>query len=555
MLLHFVAWICGSKYLCKALNNHYFSIFTVLAVSFSSSFTSQTTDCLQVREQCINAANGCESVWNIIEDVCKISGNSCKAKDSVVCNKVIQFLANQYPKLKSGLCTKNDSCSIKMLLEQQCGLKKEHLDPSANSDIQLNFMLHTKHKDIKHTGERENDCNIAKQSCRDDHYCFVEYKNFRRVCRAEVAKCSLQVVGKQCLSAWKKLRKTVLGNCRCSEPLQKRCTKIWKSIFNNTCLQDAKENIAFDEEDYDDERDQDTDTDNINVEIKLQWNLSALSKQEHTENGTCLDVNRECIEDEVCNRQLSLYLKVCSVNKKCNMKECQAAIRFFYQNMPFNVAQMLTFCDCTQLDKSCQKAKELLHGKPCAVNIVPPPSCLSIIRQCQNNELCRKKYEMFWSMCWRHVTRRCYEDKACLETLIKDDMTCSGSADCRAAYIDNWGTMLRVECSCNTVPLAEQPLCKLFQHMLHGKSCFKQISSEKTHFHWMHTDRPGEKLPRTRLQSSFKGETIHIIAYTSCIILILGIVMLALLKTRACRTTYQSRHTSPDHSSETFGIH
>ncbi|KYO47142.1 GDNF family receptor alpha-like [Alligator mississippiensis] len=473
-------------------------LLLVLAVSFSSSFTSQTTDCLQVREQCINAANGCESVWNIIEDVCNISGNSCKAKGSVVCNEAIQFLADQYPKCKSCLCTKNDSCSIKMLLEQQCGLKKEHLDPSANSDIQLNFMLHTKHKDIKHTGERENDCNIAKQSCRNDHYCFVEYKNFQR---------------------------------------------------------DAKENIAFDEEDYDDERDQDTDADNINMEIKLQWNLSALSKQEHTENGTCLDVNRECIEDEVCNRQLSLYLKVCSVNKKCNMKDCQAAIRFFYQNMPFNVAQMLTFCACTQLDKSCQKAKELLHGKPCAVNIVPPPSCLSIIRQCQNNELCRKKYEMFWSMCWRHVTRRCYEDKACLETLIKDDMTCSGSADCRAAYIDNWGTMLRVECSCNTVPLAEQPLCKLFQHMLHGKSCFKQISSEKPHFHWMHTDRPGEKLPRTRLQSSFKGETIHIIAYTSCIILILGIVMLALLKTRACRTTYQSRHTSPDHSSETFGIH
>uniref|UniRef100_A0A7M4EV97 GDNF family receptor alpha like n=1 Tax=Crocodylus porosus TaxID=8502 RepID=A0A7M4EV97_CROPO len=312
------------------------------------SFTSQTTDCLQVREQCINAANGCESVWNIIEDVCNISGNSCKAKDSVVCNKAIQFLADHYPKFKSCICTKNNSCSIKMLLEQQCGLQK----------------------------------------------------------------------------------------------------------------------------------------DNINMETKLQWNLSALSKQ--GKNGTCLDVNRACIEDEVCNRQLSLYLKVCSVNKKCNMKECQAAIRFFYQNMPFNVAQMLTFCDCTQLDKSCQKAKELLHGKPCAVNIVPPPSCLSIIHQCQNNELCRKKYEMFWSMCWRHVTRRCYEDKACLETLIKGDMTCSESADCRAAYIGNWGTMLRVECSCNTVPLAELPLCKLFQHMLHGKSCFS-IHIHKTTISSTHT--------------------------------------------------------------------
>uniref|UniRef100_A0A452IUW5 GDNF/GAS1 domain-containing protein n=1 Tax=Gopherus agassizii TaxID=38772 RepID=A0A452IUW5_9SAUR len=201
--------------------------------------------------------------------------------------------------------------------------------------------------------------------------------------------------------------------------------------------------------------------------------LYVLFLLEYTENGTCFDVNKECIEDEVCNKQLSLYLKVCSVTRKqCNMEQCQAAIRFFYQNMPFNVAQMLTFCDCTQPDESCQQAKELLHGKPCAVNIVPPPSCLNVIHRCKDNELCRKKYEVFRSKCWRHVTKRCYDDKACLETLIEDDLNCSGSADCRAAYIDNWGTMLRVECTCNTVPLAEQSLCKLFHHLLHSKSCF-----------------------------------------------------------------------------------
>lgn len=43
---------------------------------FTSIYSAQTTDCLQLREQCINAANGCESVWNVVEDVCNISGNS-----------------------------------------------------------------------------------------------------------------------------------------------------------------------------------------------------------------------------------------------------------------------------------------------------------------------------------------------------------------------------------------------------------------------------------------------------------------------------------------------
>lgn len=126
----------------------------------------------------------------------------------------------------------------------------------------------------------------------------------------------------------------------------------------------------------------------------------------YTTNRSCLDVNRQCVEDEVCNKQLSLYLKVCLVNKKCNMEGCQAAIRFFYQNMPFEVAQMMIFCDCIEHDESCHRAKELLHGKPCAVTAVPPPSCLNVIHMCEENELCRWAEEVFcpvkyfWIMIW-----------------------------------------------------------------------------------------------------------------------------------------------------------
>uniref|UniRef100_A0A8D0EWZ9 GDNF family receptor alpha like n=1 Tax=Strix occidentalis caurina TaxID=311401 RepID=A0A8D0EWZ9_STROC len=300
---------------------------------FTSISTAQTADCLHLREQCINAADGCDSVWKIVEDVCNISGNRCKAEDTIGCNRIIQVLADEYSEFKNCVCTTDDFCSITTLLGKHCSIDK----------------------------------------------------------------------------------------------------------------------------------------DNISTETKLQWSLSALSKQA---NRTCLDVNKECVEDEVCNKQLSLYLKVCSVNKKCNMEECQAAIRFFYQNMPFEVAQMMTFCDCIQPDESCHRAKELLHGKPCAVTAVPPPSCLNVIHMCEENELCRKKYTTFRSKCWRHVTKKCYDDGACLETLIKGDMACSANADCKAAYISNWGTMLRVECTCQNLPPAEQSLCKLFHHILHSKSCF-----------------------------------------------------------------------------------
>uniref|UniRef100_A0A8C3RGG7 GDNF family receptor alpha like n=1 Tax=Cyanoderma ruficeps TaxID=181631 RepID=A0A8C3RGG7_9PASS len=299
----------------------------ILTTAISIYLCTDTTDCLHLREQCINAGNGCESVWNVVEDACNISvlGNRCKAEDTVGCNRIIQVLADEYPEFKNCVCTTDDICSITTLLGKQCSINKV-----------LFFLA-------------------------------------------------------------------------------------------------------------------------------------------YTTNRSCLDVNRECIEDEVCNRQLSLYLKVCSVNKKCNVEGCQAAIRFFYRNMPFEVAQMMIFCDCIQRDESCHRAKELLHGKPCAVTVVPPPSCLNVIRMCEENELCRKKYTTFRAKCWRHVTKKCYTNDACLETLVKDDIPCSANADCKAAYINNWGTVLHTECTCQNLPLVEQPLCELFHHMLHSKSCFSDL--------------------------------------------------------------------------------
>lgn len=105
---------------------------------------------------------------------------------------------------------------------------------------------------------------------------------------------------------------------------------------------------------------------------------------------SCLEVTEACVGDAFCNAQLAPYLKACStIENLCDVKHCQTAIRFFYQNMPFNIAQMLAFCDCAQSDIPCQQSKEALHSKLCAVNVAPPPTCLGVIHSCQNDELCR----------------------------------------------------------------------------------------------------------------------------------------------------------------------
>ncbi|XP_074394323.1 GDNF family receptor alpha-like isoform X6 [Zonotrichia albicollis] len=536
----------------------------VLFIYFTCISTVQTTDCLHLREQCINAGNGCESVWNVVEDACNISvlGNRCKAEDSVGCNRIIHVLADEYPEFRNCVCTTDDICSITTLLGELCSINKDYLESPSGSDPELGVRPPRSPAD-------PGSCSVARRLCREQPRCWAAHRSFQRHCRAPAGTCSSPRPA-SCLLAWKELSTTPLGRCTCPEPRRARCITIWKGIFNNPCLQHSQESQASgagdsdgsdddDNADLDGEKNLVTDTNNISMETKLQWGLSALSKQAHTTNRTCLDVNRECVEDEVCNKQLSLYLKLCSVNKKCNVEGCQAAIRFFYGNMPFEVAQMMIFCDCIQHDESCYRAKELLHGKPCAVTVVPPPSCLNVIQMCEENELCRKKYTTFRSKCWRHVTKKCYNDEACLETLLKDDVPCSATADCKAAFVSSWGTMLLTECTCQNVPAVEQPLCELFHHMLHSKSCFRdlrQISIQKKGFHWVNTEMPREKISGAQLHSSaINGETVYIIAYSSCIALILGIVLLTLLKIRACRTKHESRRLSSDHSSETFMAH
>lgn len=105
----------------------------------------------------------------------------------------------------------------------------EYLETSSRSNAELSIRQHRKPQSQRHPHESEKDCTIAKRVCQEDLYCSSVYRSFQRACRAEAAKCRMG--SQECLSAWKELRKTVLGECKCSEPLQRRCLRIWKGIF------------------------------------------------------------------------------------------------------------------------------------------------------------------------------------------------------------------------------------------------------------------------------------------------------------------------------------
>ncbi|XP_025026670.1 GDNF family receptor alpha-like [Python bivittatus] len=520
------------------MNSILFITVLVLYSMNESTYQAQTSKCQQLKERCVAARNGCESVWNLLEEVCYIPGNSCAVKDSSNCNKIIQFLVDQFPEFKDCICVK-DNCSIRMLLGKKCSTDKGNLEPSPSIDTQFTPPRQIKTPRMVLSGQLGNDCSVAKDLCQRDNTCFTKYKIFQRVCRAEVAKCSLQMVVEQCFAAWKLLKKTVMGNCTCPEPVHKRCFKIWKNIFNNTCLQSTQEyqDSAIGKETYTVEETQSRSADHMKA--KSQWKLSALSNYEYKQPQSCFQANMECVNDEVCNKQLSLYLQVCQINgSSCDINQCRAALHSFYTNMPFQVAQMLTFCDCMPSDDNCHQAKQFLHGHPCAIKMVPTPTCVHVMSSCQENKLCRRKYEAFTSKCLKHISQACLEENTCLETLNAIDPICSESTECRAAYVDLWGSLLRVKCTCEAAPPAEQSVCRWFHHILHGKVCLRQISGGNIDLYSSQIELPGKILPVTGKRSSFYDNTIITILYTSCIILILGIILLALLKTRACTTAY-----------------
>ncbi|XP_055452856.1 GDNF family receptor alpha-like [Psammomys obesus] len=440
----------------------------------------------------------------------KGSGDSCKINNSSLCNLSIQSLVEKNVQFKQCLCVDDLHCTINKLFGKKCINKTEESPPPSDWVPRSNVTPWLQRKDTSLVAKRKNDCVAAAEACQESEHCALLHESFKKACGTGTAQCRSLSGRRLCVGLRQSLRGTVLWDCRCGFPLEGDCIRIWKSLFEDTCVQGTQVN---------------------QIPTFKQGNgggskdIASGFKQMQS----CLEVTEACVGDVVCNAQLALYLKACSANGNlCDVKHCQAAIRFFYQNVPFNTAQMLAFCDCAQSDIPCQQSRETLHSKPCALKAVPPPTCLSVIHTCRNDEVCRTHYRTFQTECWPRLTGRCHEDETCISMLGKQDLTCSGSDSCRAAYLGIFGTVLQVPCACRSTTQNEEPLCLVFQHMLHRKSCFnyptpnaKDISSYKR--------KHPKEITLTGFNSPFNGELIYAVV---CMAVSCGILFLVMLKLR-----------------------
>ncbi|XP_029099120.1 LOW QUALITY PROTEIN: GDNF family receptor alpha-like [Monodon monoceros] len=365
------------------------------------------------------------------------------------------------------------------------------------------------------------DCTYLRELCLSDaDGCKHAWRIMEDACNVSDPgnPCQMKDSSTRNLSIWSLAESNFqFKNCLCSDDLY--CTI--KKLLGKKCINKS---------------------DNMKEDNKFKWNLTTLSYHGIRGIRSCLEVAEECVADVLCNTQLALYLKACSANGNlCDVKHCQAAIQFFYQNMPFNTAQMLAFCDCAPSDVPCQQSREALHSKPCAVNRVPAPTCLDIIHSCQNDELCRRRYRTFQAKCWQHVIRKCHEDETCISTLSKQDLTCSGSNDCKAAYIGTLGTVLQMQCTCRTITQSEESLCKIFQHMLHRKSCFNYLTLHNVKGIALHKGKHAKEITLSGFHSPF-NEVIYAVM---CMAVTCGILLLVMVKLRTFRISSKTRDPSP----------
>uniref|UniRef100_A0A8C5PTR7 GDNF family receptor alpha like n=1 Tax=Leptobrachium leishanense TaxID=445787 RepID=A0A8C5PTR7_9ANUR len=498
---------------------------------FLTQSVSEATECSHLKEICKNTKNECGSVWNILENVCNLSENNCQVKGP--CNITIYYFIEKFPKFKDCICIDDLYCSIKRLLGKECHLNNAHIFPtepykSATSLLKKNSIHVPQLMDAIPLG-KTSDCHLAKQLCKENQNCVSVYENFRSNCAIDL--CTLPGGKQRCLSARSELKATTLGNCVCLKPTKEKCLKIWNTIHNSSCLHHSKEKKTFSNtggiiEEF-------KDSYPINSNIKLEWETSSLSRIEYASPMNCFKVAALCTGDSVCNRYLVSLIKTCTPHGKvCNAKDCQKIIRSFYDKMPFNISQILAFCYCPSSDNNCTSAEKVLHSKPCAIQADVPTSCLSIIHKCLADDVCRQRYEKYEAKCWKQVTK-CYNNERCLSALDLEDLTCSRTDECKAAYISILGTKLLQQCTCTKEQHNnEEHLCSLYYHILHSKSCIEKYTSRNLHASYSDILNKQQMMsPR----SFYNGPVIYIVAYTSGIILVSGIILLTLLQTRAYR--------------------
>ncbi|XP_015218151.1 GDNF family receptor alpha-like isoform X2 [Lepisosteus oculatus] len=514
---------------------------------------SKTADCIMAKEKCASDSSACRSAWDLLINVCNATGESCRINLSHRCNMTVQYMMNSYPELKGCLSMEDVSCSILRLIAPQCTDRSDGLGQKQRTQCEGTG----KWRGTRGHAIAPLSCVSALEHCQESQHCSSLYENMKDLCRTDKGQCNTVSFWHFCLSAWKELvSATPLANCTCSSQRRRNCVKIWNTLYNNSCI---KHDEKY--QDHSNARHENTSEGQVvnmfkpEKDPKRLWESSALAKHAYGRKGSCLDVTRLCLQDEICNRQMVPHIQACSGNPNhCNATHCQRAVQLFYDQMPYSVAVMLAFCDCSPTDDQCLQVKDVLHSRFCSEQQGTSPTCLEVLDRCLEETSCRHRYEVFHSKCWgggRAVCRG-HAGDGC-ESHMHEEMMRTDDNECRAAFIGTMGTFLQHPCTCNGLQNTEQLKCKQLNNVLHNRSHFVfHLTRESFPLYGGSLDNVSSK---TGLSSLFSGTVAFVFVYIIVILLVIGVTMWVLHKKRICRPPERPRYLPSTNANDCLVIY
>lgn len=95
-------------------------------------------------------------------------------------------------------------------------------------------------KDTPLMTEKKRDCVLAAHACLESEHCTALYENFKKTCRRETEQCKTFAGRQLCSKLRENLKETSLENCQCSDSSKADCIQIWRSLFEDICIQDIQ---------------------------------------------------------------------------------------------------------------------------------------------------------------------------------------------------------------------------------------------------------------------------------------------------------------------------
>uniref|UniRef100_A0A3B3ZLJ0 GDNF/GAS1 domain-containing protein n=1 Tax=Periophthalmus magnuspinnatus TaxID=409849 RepID=A0A3B3ZLJ0_9GOBI len=283
------------------------------------------------------------------------------------------------------------------------------------------------------------DCLVAGDSCSSDETCSPRLRTLRQ-CVAGNGNMKLGPGARsQCANAVSALLSSPLHGCQCKRGMkkEKNCLSIYWSLHQSIihgeglCRSYPYETVH---KDYD--------------YVRLA-SITADSEVGLTTVNRCLDAAKACNVDDMCQKLRTEYVSVCikptAKSGLCNRPKCNKALRKFFDRVPADYTHELLFCPCT--DTACAERRRQTIVPSCSYESPDKPNCLTQMRICNADYVCRSRLSQFQYDCAQSETSAtgCKQDNygACLLAytgLIGSTITPN--------YVDNSTSSVAPWCTC-----------------------------------------------------------------------------------------------------------